>query len=181
MNVEYIWCSLKRNVKSNKRGKTATLKPYCYSSGNLQQPLFVGRQVWTWVIKRATSFFNTYCSNVQNELHVFIARFTVALDRFSKKKQLRTPIWPITERQFEHQKWGQSRSALFARFRILSWRCVAFATTACLLFLEYPIVRKLLSLTIYGFLLFSRNVCHSGRERLRNWGGFHESGTQSLR
>ena len=28
---EYIWCSLKRKVKSNKRGKTATLQPYCYS------------------------------------------------------------------------------------------------------------------------------------------------------
>ena len=28
------------------------------------------------------------------------------------------------------QKWGQSRSSLFARFRVLSWRCVAFATSA---------------------------------------------------
>ena len=45
-------------------------------SRKLQQALFVARQVWVWVVKRVTSLFNTFCSNG----HIFVARFTVALE-----------------------------------------------------------------------------------------------------
>ena len=31
------------------------------------------------MVKRATSFFNSFCTNVANKLHVFVARFTEVL------------------------------------------------------------------------------------------------------
>ena len=48
-------------------------------SRKLQQALFVARRVWLWVVKRVTSLFNTFGSNG----HIFVARFTVALETFA--------------------------------------------------------------------------------------------------
>ena len=31
-----------------------------------------------WVVKRATSLFNSFCSNVAKKVALFVARFTVA-------------------------------------------------------------------------------------------------------
>ena len=49
-------------------------------SRKLQQPLFVARQVWMWVVKRATSLFNSFCSNVAKQVARFCRPFYRTLD-----------------------------------------------------------------------------------------------------
>ena len=46
---------------------------------NLQQPLFVSIQVWTWMVKRATCLSTRSAAMLRNKLHVFVASFTLAL------------------------------------------------------------------------------------------------------
>ena len=42
---------------------------------------FVARQVWLWVVKCAVLLFNSFCSIMsQNNSHIFVADFTVALE-----------------------------------------------------------------------------------------------------
>ena len=42
---------------------------------------FVARQVWLWVVKCAVLLFNLFCSIMsQNNSHIFVADFTVALE-----------------------------------------------------------------------------------------------------
>ena len=67
-------------------------KVRCYKTGNNKEmfnfapfntrekilaTLFVARQVRTWAVKRATSLFNSFCNNVRNQLHVFVARLCI--------------------------------------------------------------------------------------------------------
>ena len=44
-------------------------------SRNLRQPLFIAKQVWTWVIKRSTLIFNTFCMNVAKQVALFCCPF----------------------------------------------------------------------------------------------------------
>ena len=44
-------------------------------SRNLRQPLFNAKQVWTWVIKRATLLFNMFCMNVAKQVALFCCPF----------------------------------------------------------------------------------------------------------
>ena len=48
-------------------------------SPNLQQRLFTWKQVWTWVIKRATLLFNTFCMNVAKQVALFCCPFYCTL------------------------------------------------------------------------------------------------------
>ena len=51
-------------------------------SRNLQlADLLQDRFDYLWVVKHATSSFNSFCRKLQNKLHVFVAGFTVASDR----------------------------------------------------------------------------------------------------
>ena len=43
----------------------------------IRATLFVARQVRTWAVKRATSLFNSFCNNVRNQLHIFVARLCI--------------------------------------------------------------------------------------------------------
>ena len=43
--------------------------------------IFFPRQVWTWVVKRATSVCNSFCSNIAKRVALFFACFTAALRR----------------------------------------------------------------------------------------------------
>ena len=58
------------------------------------------------MVKRATSFFNSFCTNVANKLHVFVARFTEALAakamRTVKKKTTIGLISIITTLHVQH-------------------------------------------------------------------------------
>ena len=44
---------------------------------------FVARQFWTWVVKRTTWLFNSFCSNVQKHVlfFFFVCRFTIVLTK----------------------------------------------------------------------------------------------------
>ena len=43
-----------------------------------QTDLLQDRFDW-WVVKRSTSLFHRFAAMLQNKLHVFVARFTIAL------------------------------------------------------------------------------------------------------
>ena len=50
-------------------------------SRNVQRPIFVAKQIWTWVVKRATyhRFSTRSAATRQSRLHVFVVRFAVVL------------------------------------------------------------------------------------------------------
>ena len=49
--------------------------------------LIVAKQLWTWVVKRATSLFNSFCSNVAKQRHVFCCPFHRTLVRCRNRCQ----------------------------------------------------------------------------------------------
>ena len=59
-----------------------TIAAFSSFCNNLQQPAtiwFVAKQVWIWVVKRATCFSTRFAAMLQNKLHVSVARGLVAL------------------------------------------------------------------------------------------------------
>ena len=44
-------------------------------SRNLPQPDFLQDAVWTWVVKRASSWFNSFCYNVSKQVALFCCPF----------------------------------------------------------------------------------------------------------
>ena len=60
-----------RNVWISASKKMATL-PLKRSSSQPSTTLFVARQVWKWMVKRATSLFNLFCSNVARQVARFV-------------------------------------------------------------------------------------------------------------
>ena len=47
--------------------KVELLFTFCINFSQPATTWFVARQVWKWVVRRATSFFNSFCSNVAKQ------------------------------------------------------------------------------------------------------------------
>ena len=54
--------------------------------------LIVAKQLWTWVVKRATSLFNSFCSNVAKQQHVFCCPFHRTLGRCRNRCQFTSAL-----------------------------------------------------------------------------------------
>ena len=52
--------------------KVELLSVFWDNFSQLATTWFVASQVWTWVVKRAESLFNSFCINVANKLHIFL-------------------------------------------------------------------------------------------------------------
>ena len=85
----YVTCcktSLAGKTRNTYRGllqKVELLSSFCNKFSQPATIWFVARHVWTWVVKRATSLFNSFCSRMfQNKFHAFVACFTVPYSAF---------------------------------------------------------------------------------------------------
>ena len=69
-----------------------------YSSNLQLADLLQDRFDYLWVVKHATSSFNSFCRKLQNKLHIFVARFTVASDwgflAFPANRERQEVSWP---------------------------------------------------------------------------------------
>ena len=69
-----LFCSKWRNSHVW-RDSCVILSNQKFEFTQLATTLFVTRQVWTWVVKRATSLFNMFCSNVAKQVACFCCPF----------------------------------------------------------------------------------------------------------
>ena len=77
------WVGKTRNMWRGLLQKVELLSTFCNKFSQPATTWFVSRHVWTWVVKRATSLFNSFCSQMfQNKLHVFVRLFYRTLFRF---------------------------------------------------------------------------------------------------
>ena len=77
------WVGKTSNMCRGLLQKVELLSTFCNKFSQPATTWFVARHVWTWVVKRATSLFNSFCSRMfQNKLHVFVACFTVPYSAF---------------------------------------------------------------------------------------------------
>ena len=56
--------------------KKQLFSAFCNNFSQTETTWFVARQVWTWVLKRATFLSTRLAAMLQNKLHVFVACFT---------------------------------------------------------------------------------------------------------
>ena len=74
-----LFCSKLRNATVRRDSRTVlSNQKSVFFLLNLQLPLFVARQIRTWVVKHATCFSTRSVAILRNKLHVFVTRFTVA-------------------------------------------------------------------------------------------------------
>ena len=59
--------------------KVEPLSTLCNKCLQPSRTWFVARQVWTRVVKQATTVFNSFSGMLQNKLHAFVGRFTTEL------------------------------------------------------------------------------------------------------
>ena len=77
------WVDKTSNMCRGLLQKVELLSTFCNKFSQPATTWFVARHVWTWVVKRTTSLFNSFCSRMfQNKLHVFVACFTVPYSAF---------------------------------------------------------------------------------------------------
>ena len=77
------WVGKTRNMWRGLLQKVELLSTFCNKFSQPATTWFVSRHVWTWVVKRATSLFNSFCIQMfQNKLHVFVRLFYRTLFRF---------------------------------------------------------------------------------------------------
>ena len=81
---------------------------------------FVGRQVWTWVEQRAASLFNSFCSNVENQVARFCGAFYLTFTQ-CKMHHLNECHMLIIHRKGKERKISQAVYSNFSYSSVTRW------------------------------------------------------------